>query len=323
MECIGERLARIRKEKGLSQEELAHRLHVTRQAISNWERQKTEPDLETLIKIADVFEKDIDELLGRDQLKKDLIDFRGLKWVHWFNILIVMGYVVFIIVSPLYSLTSGVTLLVILLMAETTLYLMIPYVIKTGDYTLMAGYNHKVRYHYPMLNRMLYLMALSWSVMTAIFLFILISMMLIKIEESWLMSFLIVLYCVQGFLTILLIEGKYHHRILIDVSDQEIFKLERWILGGFGFLILLLVITLVVTMGVFEIHNNTFEALKLILFVIPYLVLSIGSLFFEQSRIRNIITLQQPYRIHYFTYLAVSLCFVLLGGIIFTGYQLT
>ena len=53
MDNIGERLIQLRKEKGFSQESLANQLNVTRQAISNWERGKTEPDLQTLIQLAD------------------------------------------------------------------------------------------------------------------------------------------------------------------------------------------------------------------------------------------------------------------------------
>ena len=40
-EALGPRLVRLRQERGLSQQELARALHVTRQAVSNWERGKT------------------------------------------------------------------------------------------------------------------------------------------------------------------------------------------------------------------------------------------------------------------------------------------
>ena len=53
-----------RKERGLSQEELASRLHVVRQTISKWEKGMSVPDSEQLIKIAVILETTVSELLG-------------------------------------------------------------------------------------------------------------------------------------------------------------------------------------------------------------------------------------------------------------------
>ena len=61
-----ENLKRIRKAKGLSQEELAIRLHVVRQTISKWEKGLSVPDADMLIKLADVFETSVSDLLGAE-----------------------------------------------------------------------------------------------------------------------------------------------------------------------------------------------------------------------------------------------------------------
>ena len=45
----------LRTEKGMNQEQLAEKLQVTRQAVSNWETGKTQPDIETLTRMAEVF----------------------------------------------------------------------------------------------------------------------------------------------------------------------------------------------------------------------------------------------------------------------------
>ena len=46
---INKNIKKMRTEKKLTQEELAQKINVTRQAVSNWENAKTQPDLETLI----------------------------------------------------------------------------------------------------------------------------------------------------------------------------------------------------------------------------------------------------------------------------------
>ena len=59
-----ENLRLKRKERGLSQEELASRLHVVRQTISKWEKGQSVPDAEQLIKLAVILETTVSELLG-------------------------------------------------------------------------------------------------------------------------------------------------------------------------------------------------------------------------------------------------------------------
>ena len=62
---IANRLAEIRREQGLSQEELAERLGLSRQAISKWERGESQPDMGNLIALADVYGMTIDEMVCR------------------------------------------------------------------------------------------------------------------------------------------------------------------------------------------------------------------------------------------------------------------
>ena len=59
-----ETLLRLRKEAELSQEALADRLHVTRQAVSRWERGETVPEVETLQALSQLFNVSINTLLG-------------------------------------------------------------------------------------------------------------------------------------------------------------------------------------------------------------------------------------------------------------------
>ena len=61
---FGENLKMLRKQKGFSQEELAARLHVVRQTISKWEKGLSVPDAEMLIRLAEILEVSVSELLG-------------------------------------------------------------------------------------------------------------------------------------------------------------------------------------------------------------------------------------------------------------------
>lgn len=60
---VAKNIKKFREDKGVSQAELAEKLNVTRQAVSNWETGKTQPDIETLHRIADILEVTIDEVI--------------------------------------------------------------------------------------------------------------------------------------------------------------------------------------------------------------------------------------------------------------------
>lgn len=60
---IAYRLSRLRRDRGYSQEKLAEKLGVSRQAVSKWERAESSPDTDNLIALADIYGMSLDELL--------------------------------------------------------------------------------------------------------------------------------------------------------------------------------------------------------------------------------------------------------------------
>ena len=65
------KLYELRKQKGLSQEELANRLNVSRQTISKWEVGESSPDMEKLVAISELFDISLDELVLDKVVKKE------------------------------------------------------------------------------------------------------------------------------------------------------------------------------------------------------------------------------------------------------------
>lgn len=64
---FGEKLQKLRKEAGLSQEELACQLGVSRQAISKWERDSGYPETDKILRMGKMFHVSLDYLLGDDE----------------------------------------------------------------------------------------------------------------------------------------------------------------------------------------------------------------------------------------------------------------
>lgn len=63
MKSIGKTIAFLRKEKGMTQNELAEKMNVTDKAVSKWERDLSCPDINTISKLADVLNVSVEELL--------------------------------------------------------------------------------------------------------------------------------------------------------------------------------------------------------------------------------------------------------------------
>ncbi len=61
---LGSNLADLRKRNGYSQEALAEKLNISRQAISKWERGESTPDTDTLILLSELYNVSLDELIG-------------------------------------------------------------------------------------------------------------------------------------------------------------------------------------------------------------------------------------------------------------------
>jgi len=71
---ISEKIKVLRIEKGWSQKKLAEMLNVSSQAISNWERGQSSPDISNIIQLSDLFDITLDELIKEDiNFKEELI----------------------------------------------------------------------------------------------------------------------------------------------------------------------------------------------------------------------------------------------------------
>lgn len=68
---FNEKLIMFRKEKGMSQENLGEKLDVTRQTISKWELGETTPEMDKLIRMSELFETTVDNLIKDKQIEID------------------------------------------------------------------------------------------------------------------------------------------------------------------------------------------------------------------------------------------------------------
>ena len=98
MMILQEKMKELREQAGLTQEQEAEKLNVSRSAIARWETGKGIPDISNLIAISELFNISLDELIKGDSKveKKIIADEKARKW-HLFVILYLVAIIAYII----------------------------------------------------------------------------------------------------------------------------------------------------------------------------------------------------------------------------------
>lgn len=106
---IGNKLNQLRKLSGMTQEQLAEKINVSRQTVSKWESDSTSPDLESIVKISRIFHVSLDDLLEEAETSvtsgnKEQITLEDLMKINLHNrkmTLLLIGGLIFVMVSVL------------------------------------------------------------------------------------------------------------------------------------------------------------------------------------------------------------------------------
>ena len=100
---IANQIKRLRTESGMSQDELAEKVFVSRQTVSNWENEKTYPDLKSLLLLSEVFGTSLDALIKGDlsEMKRQIDGQEYAKFMRNSVILTVMYFLILLTPIPL------------------------------------------------------------------------------------------------------------------------------------------------------------------------------------------------------------------------------
>ena len=100
---LGNKIKYYRGEKEFSQEELAERVYVSRQTISNWENNKSYPDINSIVLLSEVFEISIDNLIKGDveQMKKEINSEEVKKLNFYATMMAILMLVATILLMPM------------------------------------------------------------------------------------------------------------------------------------------------------------------------------------------------------------------------------
>lgn len=284
-EGFGPRLAGLRRAAGLTQQQLAGRLCVTRQAVSRWESGRTQPDLAGLQELAAALGCTLEQLVGglEPAAGPDEGLRRTCRRVFWCKALLAavqIGLWLWL------RKPAGVWLPAILLLCDGSVYLPLEAMVRSGDFTLLAGFDRRLHYHRPTLMRMVQMIDLTVQLngLAWVLVGFLLCLPMPASVRQWGFPVLVVGY-ILGMLTgIVLVNVKYGASLLPDREEQRRSRAAVPVLAVWGVLFCLqLGLCIGLAVG-YRIPNNTPGALVQMGWGTPGMLLGFGLLFWEMRR---------------------------------------
>ena len=121
---IGLQIKKFREQQKISQEELALKIFVSRQTISNWETNKSCPDVKSLITLSNIFNVSLDNFIKEDI--KEMREIVEKATIKKFNVISVVFLIELIVVAisayPLFNIKGNIGIIIWLCLFAITLY---------------------------------------------------------------------------------------------------------------------------------------------------------------------------------------------------------
>lgn len=311
-ENIGVKIKLLREQNKMTQHELANRLNVTRQAVSNWERGKTTPDIDSIQIISEIFAVSIDEIISGEIGKMEKqYNRKGTVLLYISSIILVM---LNIVVSALaYKEMKMVTIfpIGILLFIETIIFFTFGNAIKNDDFSIISGYDSRIEYNIAVLKKMLVSIENHVMISSTIFIGIMIGLGHITVPKV-IGGIIVVVYTLEFITSIILINVKNQEYLFKNQKEVIQSKISNCITIIFIIFLFLCIGVMIFCMEYYHIENNSLDGTKMLAIMFPYICLILGSFFYEQQRVKKYIENDKPYLPSKVTYVIMILCIVLL-----------
>ena len=121
---IGLQIKKFREQQKISQEELALKVFVSRQTISNWETNKSCPDVKSLITLSNIFNVSLDDFI-KEEIKemRKIVEKEATKKFHMISIVFLIELIVVAVSAyPLFSIKGNIGIVIWLFLFAITLY---------------------------------------------------------------------------------------------------------------------------------------------------------------------------------------------------------
>ena len=315
---LAENLMYYRKKKGLSQEKIAEYLEVSRQAVTKWETNTSKPNSDNLIKLAQLFEVDVDTLLGNEGGEKSStqgeVSIGKMSWIFiGISALCILAYIIHSALTEIFSIGIFICMFILCIPIQLFLHIYFSNAIKNDSFHGIAGFDDRIEYNICEVKKLLIQIDLHIGILSAVSIFLLCVINGLNLKMQWFNGILIVVYILNFFTSIEMSNYKMADKIYRREDDRK--RAKRSIL-------VTAIYTLIFCVGigiigiVFEakgIENNTLPAMKVCgLLILGIMSATIGFLF-EKSKIKKWNPANTRYKTNKASIISLLICVIMYG----------
>ena len=315
---LAENLMNYRKKKGLSQEKVSEYLEVSRQAVTKWEANTSRPSSDNLIKLAQLFEVDVDTLLGNGDRKKSStqgeVSIGKMPWVFiGISVLCILAYIIHSVLTDIFSIGIFICMFIVCIPIQLFLHAYFSNAIKNDFFNGIAGFDDKIEYNICEVKKLLAQIDLHIGILSTVYIFLLCVINGANLKMQWFNGILIVVYILSFITGIELSNYKMTDKIYRREDDRKRAKRSIPVTVIYT---LILCVGIGMTGIIFEvrgIENNTLAAMKICgLLILGIMSATIGFLF-ENHKIKKWNPANTDYKTNIVVIISLFICVIMYG----------
>lgn len=315
---FAENLMHYRKKQGLSQEKVAEYMHISRQAVTKWEANISQPSSDDLIKLAQLFKVDVDTLLSNGKEEntslQDEIAIGKTPWIFiGLSVLFILAYIINSAVRDTITIGTLICMFILCVPIQLFLHIYFSAAIKNNSFSGIAGFDDKIEYNICEVKKLLVQIDLHIGILSTVYIFLFCVINSINLEIKWFNGILVVVYSLNFIASIVMNNYKMIDKIYCREDDK---KRARYSIPITVIYTLLLYVGIGITGMVFEIkeiENNTMPAVKIGgLLLLGIMSITIG-LLFENSNIKKWNPANEKYKTKKSSIISLFICLIMYG----------
>ena len=315
---LAENIMYYRKKKGLSQEKVAEYLNISRQAVTKWEADTSRPTSDNLIRLAQLFEVEVDTLLGNGEREKSSIQeevsIGKMPYVFiGISALCILGYIIISALTDIFSIGTLICMFILCVPIQLFLHIYFSHAIKNNSFSGIAGFDDKIEYNICEVKKLLIQIDLHIEILSTVYVFLLCVINGINLGMKWFNGILIVVYIFNFVTNIEISNYKMINKIYRREDDKKRAKRSIPVTVIYT---LILCVGMGITGMVFEVKgigNNTLPAMKICgLLLLGIMSATIG-LLFENTKIQKWNPADTNYKTNKASIISLFICVIMYG----------
>ncbi|MCI9338084.1 MAG: helix-turn-helix transcriptional regulator [Lachnospiraceae bacterium] len=315
---FAENLVYYRKKKGMSQEKVSEYLEVSRQAVTKWEANTSRPSSDNLIKLAQLFEVDVDTLLGNGNREESStqgeVSMGKMPWILiGISVLCILAYILHSAFTDIFSLGIFICMFILCIPIQLFLHIYFSNAVKNNSFNGIAGFDDRISYNICEVKKLLVQIDLHIGILSTVFIFLFCVTNAVNLKMQWFNGVLLAVYILNFTASIAMSNYKMTDKIYCREEDKKRAKRSIPVIAIY---VLLLCAGIGITGIVFEakgIENNTLPAMKICGLLILGVMSATTGFLIENSKIKKWNPANTNYKTNKASIISLLICVIMYG----------